>query len=145
MLKKNPAASTAKIGNDLHNKRFLSKTSPRGKPLIQNFLIISQQFQFDHLLKDLKPMRWLFEKNPDLFYFERVSETVWVEKRNGEEVDQYTQFSAETDENGRDVIVLNRDDGLFIKLAHGKAWWSWIEDKITLMLANGYWQESIRK
>lgn len=90
-------------------------------------------------------MRWLFEKNPHFFYFERVSETGWVEKQNGKEVDQYEQVSTQTDENGRDVVVLKRDDELFIKLTEGQAFWSWINGTITLILDNGYWQESIRK
>ena len=89
-------------------------------------------------------MRWLSDDNPDTTYYERVSETGWIEKRDGEE-DNYEQVSADMDENGQYEVVLKRDDGLFVKLTDGKSSWSWIEDNINLPLESGRWEQKIRK
>lgn len=89
----------------------------------------------------LNSSKWLCDENKN-WYFQKISDSDWIEIQNNTLLAKYTETSNEFDNNKKPKVVLKRRDR-FVKLVEGETYWGETYNNINEFLINGHWQLEI--
>ena len=84
--------------------------------------------------------RWAV-KNDDTTYFERQSNSTWIEFHNEEFHTVLAEIRQNYQSNGGLVVILKNDEGKFVKLTNEAYFSDEDENIITDLISNGTWTD----
>ena len=83
-------------------------------------------------------IKWV-KSMQEIQYFEKKSDTKWVEYKNGRIFAEFTQISFQYP-----IVVLKKDDGAFVKLTESSGYLGYSQNNISNHFIDGKW-EKLRK